>query len=341
MPCLVAVDATPGGDFVEALVRAWEAGDAVLPVDPRLPSPERAALLAALRPGEEVADGDALVVATSGTTGAPKGVVLTRAAVASHARAASARLAVDPAADAWLACLPLSHLGGLGVVCRALVTSTTLTFDETAAATLVSLVPSQLERFDLDRFRTVLVGGSADWSRRPPHVVHTYGLTETGGGVVYDGVPLDGTEVRVDTEGQLLVRGPTLLRCYRDGTTPVDADGWLATGDVGDVVDGRVTVHGRRDDLIVTGGEKVWPGRVEVVLRTHPGVADVAVIGRADPHWGQRVVARVVPTDPASPPTVVALRAWVKERLPPWYAPREVELVGALSRTAGGKLRRR
>ncbi len=336
----MALDAEPGTPFVQALRRAWDAGHAVLPVDPRLPPPARSAVLADLRAGDDVDEGDALVIATSGTTGDPKGVVLTHAAVAAHARAASARLAVDPAADRWLACLPLAHVGGLGVVTRAILTATPLTFDAAAPATLVAVVPTQLHRVDPGRFRAVLVGGGADWRARPAHVVHTYGMTETGGGVVYDGAPLDGVEVTEDGDGQLLVRGPTLLRAYRDGSSPVDGDGWLATGDAGTVVGTTVTVHGRLGDRIVTGGEKVWPSQVEPRLRSHPAVADALVIGRADPEWGQRVVAVVVPADPSFPPSLDALRGWVKERLPPWCAPRSLELVAALDHTTTGKLRR-
>ncbi|MGH9178575.1 MAG: class I adenylate-forming enzyme family protein, partial [Acidimicrobiales bacterium] len=317
----------------------------VLPVDPRLPPTARAALLDRLGAGRPVEAGDAVVVATSGTTGAPKGVVLTRQALAAAAEAVSRRLAVDPATDHWLACLPLSHVGGLGVVTRALLTGTRLTvrpaFDPAVDATLVSLVPTLLERVDASKFRVVLAGGSADWRARAPNVVHTYGLTETGGGVVYDGVPLDGVEVRADGDGELHVRGPMLLRAYRDGTDPKDAEGWLRTGDLGQVtVDGRVVVGGRRSELIVTGGENVWPADVEQVLRAHPAVADVAVTGRPDPEWGQRVVAVVVPADAATPPGLGDLRSWVKQRRPAFCAPQEVLLTHRLPRTEGGKVAR-
>ena len=123
-------------------------------------------------------------------------------------------------------------------------------------------------------------------------------MTETGSACVYDGWPLDGVEVRVAATGELEVRGPMLLRAYRDGTDPKDADGWFATADAGSVgPDGRVVVHGRVDDAIVTGGEKVWPIPVERVLGRLPGIAEVAVVGRPDPEWGQRVVAVVVPVD--------------------------------------------
>lgn len=344
MPSLAAIEAGGHQRFVDELRAVWDRGDAALPVDPRLPVSARAALLEALGAGRPVEAGDALVVATSGSTGTPKGVVLTHDALAAHARAASRRLAVDPAADRWLACLPLSHMGGLGVVVRALLTGTPLTvrpaFDPEADATLVALVPTLLDRVDTTRFRLVLAGGSADWRPRAANVVHTYGMTETGGGVVYGGVPLDGVEVRAGAGGELLVRGPTLLRCYRDGTDPRDGAGWLPTGDAGAVEGGRVVVHGRRRDLVVTGGENVWPADVEDVLRAHPGVADVAVAGRPDPEWGARVVAVVVPADRSAPPTLDALRGWVKARRPPYAAPRELVLVDALPRGPGGKVAR-
>lgn len=343
MSRLVAVDATPGDGFVAELCRLWDRGDAVLPVDPRLPEAARSRLLDAMRVEEPAEPGDAVVVPTSGSTGDPKGVVLTHAAVLSSAWASSRRLAVDPKTDRWLSCLPLAHVGGLSVVLRALVTGTRLTFDGAdPAATLVSMVPTQVDRTDVSRFRAVLMGGSADWRhRRPPNVVRTYGLTEAGSGVAYDGVPLDGVEVRVDEAGQVWLRGPMLLRCYRDGFDPKDADGWFPTGDAGTLdADGRVHVHGRIAEVIVTGGEKVWPGAVENALRSHPDVVDVAVVGRDDDEWGQRVVAYVVPGDPSAPPTLDSLRGWVKERLPAWCAPKECVVVDDLPRTALGKVRR-
>ena len=336
---LVPVAAELGPSFVDALRRAWDDGDAVLPVDPRLPAPARDALLASMRLDDDVDDGDALVVATSGTTGEPKGVVLTHDAVSASATATSARLDVDPARDRWLCVLPLAHVGGLSVVTRALVTGTPLTFDERdPAATLVSMVATQVRRQDVSRFRTVVLGGSAPPASLPPNVVTTYGMTETGSGVVYDGVPLDGVEVRA-VGGELQVRGPMLLRAYRDGSDPRTADGWLPTGDAGEVMDGRVTVRGRIADVIVTGGEKVWPDPVEAVLRGVSGVADVAVIGATDDEWGQRVVACVVPD--GEPPTLEALRDAVKAVLPAYAAPKQLVLVDAVPRTPLGKVQRR
>lgn len=345
MPSLVAIEASGTLAFVDALRAAWDNGDAVLPVDSRLPVSARAHVLDALGAGQPVQDGDAVVLATSGSTGEPKGVVLTHGALAAAAAAVSQRLEVDPSTDRWLACLPLSHIGGLGVVVRALLTGTPLTvrpaFDPSVDATLVSLVPTLLERFDTTRYRAVLAGGSPDWKARPANVIHTYGMTETGGGVVFDGVPLDGVSVRTEQDDRILVQSASLLRCYRDGSDPKNGDGWLETGDYGRIAaDGRLTVLGRASDLIVTGGENVWPADLEAVLRAHPAVAEVAVIGRPDPKWGTRVVAVVVAAETASVPSLNELRGWVKEHRPAFSAPRELVLVAALPRTAAGKVAR-
>lgn len=360
----LVAEGTPA--FVDAMRAVWDAGDAVLPLDPRLPDPATASLLDVMRPsavvhptgahqarpgGIPVSDGDALVLATSGTTGESKGVVLTHDAVRASATATSRRLAVDPSTDRWLACLPLAHVGGLSVVTRALATGTSLTVlprpeprsvEEAAAAgaTLVSLVATALRRVRTTRFRAVLLGGARPPEALPSNVVVTYGMTETGGGVVYDGEPLDGVTVR-EVDGELWVRGPMLLRAHRDGTDPKDAEGWLRTGDAGRVSpDGTVRVDGRLADVVVTGGEKVWPEPVEAALRRHPDVAEVAVAGRPDAEWGERVVAWVVPADPACPPALEALRAAVKEVLPAYAAPRQLVLVDRLPRTALGKVRR-
>ncbi|HEY3144119.1 MAG TPA: fatty acid--CoA ligase family protein [Acidimicrobiales bacterium] len=349
---LVPLEARGTDAFVAQLRRAWDDGDAVFPLDPRLPPAAREAVLAAARPDEPVEDGDALVVGTSGTTGDPRCVVLTHDAVCTSAIATSDRLGVDPAADRWLACLPLAHVGGLGVVTRALHTGTPLTLLDrpdpeaiataaTGGCTLVSLVPTLLARVDVSRFRTVVLGGSAMPPDLPANAVTTYGMTETGSGVVYDGTPLAGVEVRM-VDGEIQLRGPMLLRAYRDGTDPRTGDGWFPTGDAGrwDADAGRLQVEGRVGDLIITGGENVWPVAVERVLAQHPAVAEVVVFGRADPDWGQRVVARIVPRDETIPPTLEELRAWARERLPIWAVPRELELARTLTRTPSGKVKR-
>jgi O-succinylbenzoic acid--CoA ligase len=248
--------------------------------------------------------------------------------------------------------LPLAHVGGLSVVTRALRSGTPLVvhdaFDAAAVeraadegCTRTSLVPTALARIDPSRWRTILVGGQAAPPERPANVVATYGMTETGSGIAYDGRPLDGVEIRTTPDGEVQVRGPMLLRAYRDGTDPRTSDGWLPTGDIGTFEDGMLSVAGRRGDLIITGGENVWPIAVERALSDHPAVAEVAVVGRSDPEWGQLVVAVVVPRDPAMPPALDELRTHAKERLPAYAAPRALELRRELPRTALGKVRRR
>ncbi|HVC67353.1 MAG TPA: fatty acid--CoA ligase family protein [Acidimicrobiales bacterium] len=368
---LVALDLPAGPGFVDALRRAWDAGDAVLPLDPRLPGAAAGRLLDALRPARIVtpdgvhvrADGiptepgDALVVATSGTTGEPKGVVHTRDSVVASAEMTSAALAVDPGRDRWVACLPLAHVGGLSVVTRSLVTGTPCTvlerFDPQAVeeearrgATLVSLVAAVLGRTDTSGYRSVLLGGAAPPAGLPANVVTTYGMTETGSGCVYDGRPLPGVELRIGdgslgAEGEVLVRGPMLLRAYRDGTDPRIGDGWLPTGDSGRLEDdGTLVVFGRMAEVIVTGAEKVWPSPVEDVLAGHAGVAEVAVWKRPDPVWGERVVAWIVPEAGIPVPPLDELRDLVAARVAPWAAPRELVVVASLPRTPGGKIRR-
>lgn len=371
MPELVAIDLPGGADFVAVLQRTWDAGDAALPVDQRLPAAAKEALYDTLGPsrvvgpdgaggcewrarpgGRPVEPGDALVMATSGTTGVPKGVVLPHRAVEASARATSARLGVDPSRHRWLACLPLNHVGGLSVIARSLYTSTPVDvlpgFDAEHVRSLagpdvmVSLVATALLRTPAHLFHTVVLGGSAPPSGLPDNVVTTYGLTETGSGVVYDGIPLEGVEVDIAAgRGEIRLRAPMLLRAYRDGTVPLDDEGWFGTGDVGSIgADGRLQVAGRLTDMIISGGENIWPGPVENVIRSHPAVAEVAVAGRPDPEWGQRVVAWVVPEDPFSPPTLAEIRDLVGERLARYAAPRQLVLADALPRTSIGKVRR-
>jgi O-succinylbenzoic acid--CoA ligase len=178
--------------------------------------------------------------------------------------------------------------------------------------------------------------------------------------VVYDGVPLDDVEIALahftdegedgdrdgvgDGDGEILLRAPMLMRCYRDGadgrvTGPDGRRDWFATGDAGYVhEDGTLGVRGRVREVIVTGGEKVWPDAVERVLAAHPGVIEVAVWKRADPEWGERVVAWIVPADPA--PSAAELTELVKASLAPWAAPKEIIFSTTLPRLASGKVRR-
>jgi O-succinylbenzoic acid--CoA ligase len=195
----------------------------------------------------------------------------------------------------------------------------------------------------------VLVGGAAtdpallDRARAEGvAVVTTYGMTETAGGCVYDGVPLDGVRARV-TDG-IELAGPMLALGYRldpDGTAAAFAGGWFRTRDAGTLdADGRLAVHGRLDDVVITGGVKVAPPAVEAVLREHADVAEAVVFGAPDEEWGQRVVAAVVPAAGAEP-RLADLRPWVAERLGAAAAPRELHRIDAVPALHTGKPDRR
>jgi O-succinylbenzoic acid--CoA ligase len=341
-----------GPELFAALRDAWAGGPALLPVNPALPG--RARLVEALS-ARPVPDDVAVVIATSGSTGAPKGVELTRTALEASARASLDRLGAA-GDERWLCCLPPSSVGGLMVLVRSLVLGTEPVllprFDvapvAAADASAVALVPTMLARLldagaDLARFRHVLLGGAA----APPAllaraaVTTTYGLTETCGGCVYDGSPLQGVEVEVEGEGRIRIRGPVLARGYRDGLPLTGAGGWLVTNDLGRIVDGRLEVLGRADDVIVSGGANVVPARVEAALVEHPAVAEAAVVGRPDPEWGQRVVAVVVLRPGARAPDLAALRAFLADRLAPAELPRELTVTDRLPLLGSGKVDRR
>ncbi len=314
----------------------------------------------------------ALVVPTSGTGGRPKLVELTRQAVGTAVGLSFAALgpalgqiALDPS-EPWVCCLTPAHIGGLLVLLRGLIFGSPVTVlerfdvgmlvDRAPPGAHVALVPQMLRQLiasnvDLARLGVLLVGGAAvDPEQagaardRGARVVTTYGLTESCGGIAYDGRLFDETRARI-ADGAIELRGPTVMEGYRaDPTATANAftlDGWLRTDDAGAIDDrGLLEVFGRTDDAIRTGAETVWPQEVEPALQDHPKVAEVAVAGRPDPEWGHHVAAFVVPTDPHDPPTLEDLRIHASERIARFKVPRELVLLEALPRTAGGKLRR-
>jgi O-succinylbenzoic acid--CoA ligase len=334
---------------------------AVLPAGP--PAVVGAAR-AVLRPGEPLEPGADLVVVTSGSTGAARAVLLSAAALRASAAATLDRLGGP---GGWLLTLPVSAIAGLQVLCRSIVSDSRATVPgdgETLTAAVArmpegrrytALVPTQLRRFldaepeALRALDAVLVGGAATdaalLARAEDEgvaVVTTYGMTETAGGCVYDGEPLAGVAVRV-TDG-IELAGPTLALGYRldpAATAAAFGDGWFRTRDAGTLApDGRLTVHGRVDDVVVTGGVNVAPAAVESALREHPAVADAVVFGRPDEEWGQRVVAAVVPA-PGCTPDLAVLRPWVTERLGAPAAPRALHVLAALPLLHTGKPDRR
>jgi len=347
-------------------------GPAILPLDAGLPAARLGTLLGAFRPdvvvgvagdatvrsgGQGTAPDTAVVVGTSGSTGEPKGVELSAAALLHSARASLARVGALPG-ERWLCCLPVTHVAGLQVLVRSLAAGSEPAVAAHAdagalagsGAAHVSVVPTQLARLLADPagtaalagFSSVLVGGAAAPEgllarARAAGIaaVTTYGMTETCGGCVYDGVPLDGVRVRAGEDGLLRISGPVLMNRYFGGA---DLDVEFVTSDLGTVSpDGRVTVRGRADDVINTGGHKVVPGEVAAALESCPGVREVVVIGRPDLEWGERVTAVVVPEDPVDPPSLELLRMHVRERLPRYASPSEVVLTEAIPVLPSGK----
>jgi O-succinylbenzoic acid--CoA ligase len=337
---------------------AWDAGDAVLVLDPRAPEAEVQRVVARMQPDAGVHPEVAAVVVTSGTSGTPKGVELTWDGLAASAATIWEALQVG-AGDRWLACLPLHHVAGLAVLGRAWAMGTPVTVRggfagatvAAADATLVSLVPTLRRRLPAagadttSRFRRILLGGGPVLEVGP-NIVATYGLTETWGGIVHDGYPLAGVELSVGDNDEVLVRSPTVMRGYRmapaETAAAFTAGGWLRTGDAGAIdAGGRLRVVDRLRDLVITGGVNVSPTEVEAVLARHPAVADVCVVGAPDPEWGERVVAHVVARDPARPPALAELRAFAAGELSAAKLPRQLVLTGEIPRTAAGKPLRR
>jgi O-succinylbenzoic acid--CoA ligase len=366
MTRLIALDMPASKMFVELVQRTWSNGDAVLLIDQRLPTAGKKSLLDAMAPseiidasfnsssipnGRALLDGDALVIASSGSTGSPKGIIHTHSSLLAGAQASASRLQLT-SDDHWLVCIPVSHVGGFSVISRALHTGAALTlhpaFDATAVqeasthgVTHTSLVATALSRIETSLFKSILLGGSSAPANLPTNVITTYGMTETGGGVVYNGKPLDNVEVKI-VEGEIHLRCPMLMRAYRDDQAIVLNDGWYATGDMGAINDsGTISVFGRTTDLIITGGENVWPSVVENSLTSFSLVKEVVVRGTPDATWGQRVVAYVVLNDSlgASDAALLSeLREHVKQTLPAFYAPQQVIVLSQIPRTSLGKV---
>ena len=352
--------------FVDLVQRAWSNGDAVLPIDQRLRPAGKKMLLDTMAPseiidasftasslpnGRPMQDGDALVIASSGSTGSPKGIIHTHSSLLAGAQASAARLQLT-SDDHWLVCIPVSHVGGFSVISRAMHTGAALTlhpaFDATAVeqalksgVTHTSLVATALSRIDTSLFRTILLGGSSAPDNLPSNVITTYGMTETGGGVVYNGLPLDNVEIKI-VEGEILLRCPMLMRAYRDDQTTSLEDDWYATGDIGEIDNnGKLSVYGRQTDMIITGGENVWPSVVENSLASHPLVNQVVVRGMPDTTWGQRVIAYVVLNESIRTPEAALLsdlRDHVKQTLPAFCAPQQIVVLAEIPRTSLGKV---
>ena len=315
-------------------------------------------VVAALSGWVAASDDDPLVVETSGSTGVPKRVVLSRGAVLASVRATARRLDGE---GRWLLALPAAYVAGAQVVCRSALAGEppVVLADHPSLAAAVeagrpayaSLVPTQLHRLlddpadvaALRTLRTVLLGGGPIDPRLRTRaaaegvtVVATYGSAETSGGCVYDGVALDGVGLALERDGRLRISGPTLFDRY-DGdpelTARVLGDGCFRTEDAARIdEDGRLRVLGRLDDIVVSGGVNVPAPAVAARLRAHPGVREAEALGVADEEWGTRLVAFVVGTL-----DLAEARAWVAAEHPRSWAPRQLVLLDTLPLLPYGK----
>lgn len=320
---------------------------------------------------DDVPAGTAVVVTTSGSSGYPKSVALSRSALTSGALATAARIGDG----AWLLALPPGYIAGAQVLVRALVARrepavlagafSPMAFAAAAAGmassesgvrvpTYTSLVPAQVTALldspegarALASFDTVLVGGQALPSAvaeraaaSGARLVRTYGSSETAGGCVYDGRPLDGVGVRI-VDGEVHLSGPTLADGYLgDPARTADAfvrdagrERWYRTGDAGSF-DGVLRVTGRIDNVIVSGGINVSLDRVEAVVRACPGLASAVVVAVPDERWGE---ASVVVTERETV-ALATVRAEVESALGPAARPREMILVERIPLLPSGK----
>lgn len=327
----------------------------------------------AARPAASDEDSTALLIATSGSEGVPKVAMLSQRALAAAAVASAERIPLR-AGDVWLDCLPLNHIGGLAILWRCLAAGATVHLHDgfdaervwhaiaSGSVTHISLVPAMLARLlevadavPPPAFRCALIGGAALshplWQRARragwPLFV-SYGMSETAAqlatlpptddwhpGLV--GRPLPGMTAAIGDDGRIRVRGPQLMSGYLgDEWPPVDAEGWLTTGDLGRIdADGRLTVLGRADDMLVSAGVNIDPAEVEIRLAACPGISDVAVAAERDPVWGDVLAALLVGNADAG-----AVRDWCRRHLPAAQRPRRFLNVAALPRNAMGKLDR-
>jgi O-succinylbenzoic acid--CoA ligase len=326
------------------------------------------------------------IVFTSGTTGRPKGAMLTYGNNWWNAVGSTLNLGLH-ADDRWLACLPLFHVGGLAILWRSVICGLPVVLHESfdparvnqaidaERITIVSLVPAMLQRMLAERvdrpyppaLRCILLGGGP--APRPLlercaaqgiPVFQTYGLTEAASQVATlspedalrklgsAGKPLFPTELRIDGDGQsaageIIIRGPTVIGGYLDEQGTISGrqeDGWFHTGDLGYLdAEGYLYVLDRRDDLIVSGGENVYPKEIEDVLLAHPAVADAGVYGIADETWG-KVPAAAVVLRPGISVTESDLIDHCRDQLARFKVPVSVRFLDQLPRNAAGKLQR-
>nr|WP_202880168.1 o-succinylbenzoate--CoA ligase [Corynebacterium lujinxingii] len=352
-----------------ALEEALTGQRALLPVPAN--DPARTNLLRnTLEPGSPIDDDIALVVSTSGSTGKPKGAMLTPANLISSADATHQALGGE---GQWLLAMPAAYIAGLQVLVRSMVAGVEpATIDltrgfnvaefaerakelaTTGERTYTALTPMQLAKATstlkgIDALRTfsaVLVGGAATNPRLLEsaaklriNVITTYGSSETSGGCVYDGRPIAGARVKI-VDGRIHLGGPMVARGYRQLDSPDLKDGWFRTSDAGSLIDDHLTVHGRIDNIIDSGGLKLHPEVLETFLLKVGGVTGACVVGKQDARFGERICAAYTGSATVADIMDAFDNAEDAGEIARWQVPKEVKVVPALPQLGPGKVDR-
>ncbi|WP_298208063.1 AMP-binding protein [Ferrimicrobium sp.] len=357
---LVAIQLEPTQRLIDSITECWANEDAIAVLDPRSPRERIHERLSALAPHQLIdADGihqfdssppplppdSRIVITTSGTTGPPKAIVHSAQNLMASAQAISNRLTIDEN-DVWYCPLSPAYIGGLAVIARSLLLGNrvllTQQLDQPSVdaaraegATLTVAVTAALSSVTFDAFRVVLLGAQPPPEQVPSNAIVTYGMTETGSGVIYNGQPLEGVEVRI-INGVIELKGPMIATHYRDGSPILDANGWLTTGDLGAWhEDGSLRVLGRASEIINSGGHKVNPLRVEAAIRSRfgQGLDDLCIVGTPDDRFGQAVTLAITGT---TVPELSQLRSQL-DALERWELPRKIVAVASIPRTETGK----
>ena len=293
---------------------------------------------------DEVDPKVALIVTTSGSTGNPKSVLLSAHSLLANARATHKYIGAS-AGQRWSLLLPTSHIAGLNILIRSIELGTQPVAVE-SSADFSAIVPTQLHRAlnsdsqllaHLKKCQSVLVGGGpldAELRQRAIdagiNVITTYGMTETSGGVVYDGNSLEGVSVEIQ-DGRIALQGPQVALGYLDSTLPTN-NGWFITNDLGEIKDGMLIVHGRADDQIISGGEKISLSAIETYLQSEFKNPDIIAFAHRDREWGEKLCIATT-TDIA----LESLQVKLKERFGAHASPKELFKVASIPYLAIGK----
>ncbi len=353
-------------ELAKRLLDEMLGGNAVAIANPKWPKSFVDTIVKVIDPTEVVIEGSTssrtianavpeharLVATTSGTSGLPKVVCHSWENLEASAKASLAYLGAKEGEGLWINALPINHVGGFTTITKShfanhhLVTLKSFdysAFEELARSSSVpiytSLVKANLTKLELSLFEKILLGAGTPPSRRPQNAVVTYGLTETGSGCVYDGIALEGVDIKIE-DGEILLRGPMIAQSYRDGTPLTDANGYFHTGDSGSLgVNGVLKVDGRISETINTGGEKVAPNAIEEAINEALELPEYAIFGCRDESFGE-IVAIAITNYEGSGITLDALQEVVTERFPRYFVPRRLFTVDSLTKTDLGKVQR-